>query len=1358
MSKISEIVKVRGGYANFVQLRSALQEAEENSDRMAMYRPTTAHRKALERICRGLYVPNDKKFYLLSGSYGTGKSHLCLMLANILGKNSDDPALKAFYENYAKLDAQRANELRNARQGGQYLVVVCDYGSGKKFEDEILRALVEECANREIDISKFTEFAEANRLLTDWEEAAKKKQGVRDFFADFSKALEQAAPGMPVNALRDALKRFDRDAMERFSIAYALAQGVDFQPKSANLVGIVRDLVRSKDFKDKFTGLAIFFDEFGTGVLQDAKYDTAVTQAFMEDICQHESNVIFVGCIHRDFKDYAQRANQKTAAVMDARITQVPLANEGIEEIIGAIVETEKQSPVWQSEVVPKTGVFDKLTPLCESKKLFPWIEDTARIREKVLEDIYGVHPMALHCLLKLSSEVGSDARSTFTFFSGGGADDAPGSYTRFIAQSDITGPNGALRMLLVDQLFEFFARELSPGSKELREMQRGFVNGYVASLQALKKSLSNDLFQHFDEGNDERVALLRTILVFSLCSVPTTSENIQFARYCLSKSEENLVKKLLGDLEKAGAVYLRRPSNTYELCATEGQDPVVMVDSYAASDEVAEMATVAELLRRTECKEEFLVANNWNLPFSEDKRLKRVYVRGRELGKALWESLHQEMRAAGAKFQTSYEGVAVYCLCEDEGEINLAKGEVKTLDKDNILVAIPHEPTPFREELKKVIACHHFIGPEEANKHPAQTVARIRDMLDNGMDDCYLEILRKIVTSVRSGAMACWYELGGKLLVDRPPQSHKPADMLCERLFTSRSQIKHVDFNLVHDDKWQKSNNTPLKQAVAQLLDFDTPVQIDNGNPENHGEKRYLQKVLLSGCGALVPIPGGDGPVKRFVAQSDPTKIDDKFPVLKELIQRLASLSASQHLVLSDFLREKKAPPYGAGGTMLVLAIAHAVRAFGERLLAYSDSTHSEVSGLASYEAIVAAIADPSCKIEIAIRDISKAQRGFLDSVAKAVSAPALAHGEQRGVLATTEALRKWWAELPAVAKVAQLYPSEHRDRMDSLRQIFDDRSLEPFELLFGRLPTLYAGEPVDALNEKQAQEFGQRLESDIKRFSSGLASAAKEIAAAVAPVFGASGDLLACGKAIQGWWESLTPDQRDPMRSEDHDDAHRLMSCLANPSKEMEQLIMASIPSQWGLGAVRDWTSLQTAAFKSKWEQAKKFIEDIKPLVPEPTVTTLEYISPLMGNVWEIEDGAKIRIAIPPGAKSVIYTLGSETAGEALKKITLQETSDVALDLNDLPTGALNIYAVDGSGNTGRRVTYRVRHKKKQHQVVIQREDLLGEKGSFKFPDTATAFAEVVTSLTDQSVKRGIIPEEVAQQIKSTLGSLKK
>jgi hypothetical protein len=141
MAKIAEVIKLRSGYANFVELKSSFEEAQENAERMAMYRPTKAHRQAFERIVRGVYQPTDKKFYLLSGSYGTGKSHLCLMTANFLSRSSGDPQISGFYENYARLDADKAQMLKNIRKDGQYLVAICDYHSGGKFEDVVLRAL-----------------------------------------------------------------------------------------------------------------------------------------------------------------------------------------------------------------------------------------------------------------------------------------------------------------------------------------------------------------------------------------------------------------------------------------------------------------------------------------------------------------------------------------------------------------------------------------------------------------------------------------------------------------------------------------------------------------------------------------------------------------------------------------------------------------------------------------------------------------------------------------------------------------------------------------------------------------------------------------------------------------------------------------------------------------------------------------------------------------------------------------------------------------------------------------------------------------------------------------------------------------
>lgn len=1346
MSKISEIVKVRSGYANYVQLRSAFREHEENAERMAMYRPTKGHRAALQRICRGLFTPNDKKFYLLSGSYGTGKSHLCLMLANLLSKSSDDPGLQEFYGNYARLDAEQAKNLRNIRKGGQFLVAMCDYGAGLKFEDAVLKAIMEACTERGIATERQTEFDEAERLLAEWEVA---RGGVRDFMGDFAKALAGVSPGTPVTTLRNGLKSYDRAMLDQFYAAYQAAQGVPFQTKAGNLVAIVKALVNSKEFTGKFKGLAVFFDEFGTAVLQNAKYDTAVMQTFMEDLCQNLANVVFIGCIHKRFQDYAERSNQATAAVMSARITQVDLLNEGLEEIIGAIVETDKSAPPWQLEVQPKASVFDLLTPQCVSMRLFPWIEDTARIRQRVLEDIYGVHPMALHCLLRLSTLVGSDARSTFTFFSGD-AITQRGSYAEFITQHEITGPNGALSLYRADRLFDFFDKELSPGNKELFETQRPLVHGFVASLQALRANVTAD--QLFDERMDQRVTLLRLILIFSLCGQPTTLENLQFGSYCTTAAERNSIKKQLEQLAAAGAIYLRKPSNTYELCATEGQDPFTLVETFANRAETDDNATVEELLKQVGFRDEYLPANHWNLTFGEDKRVKRRFVRGRELGADMWAALAQEFAAAGAKFTTAFEGHAVYALCEDETELAQARDVVKSIPDGTILVALPHEPTPFREVLKMVLACRHFLSPEESGKHPAQTTARIQHLLDDS-DDSYLPVLKRVVNGLAGGAEATWYHAGGKLLVERPQQSHRPADMLCERLFTDRCKINHPDLNLTHDDKWQRS--IALKQAVTELLELSSPVQIDAGNADNHGEKRYLQKVLLT-CGALKPLPSSGGDlVKAFATVTDDAKLDAKFPVLKHLCARLNALSPSQTLPLAAFLKEMREPPVGAGGTVLVLALAHVVRAYGERLSIYKDSTHTERAILSDHETIVNMVVDRSTKIEFGVRVITPEEQHFVEALAKAVGAPPLAASERRTVTAACAAIRGWWSGLPAVAKVTALHPAEFRSRLENLIQTLSDGQADPFEFLLHRLPEVYAGVPVDTMRTEDATAWAAAFAADAKRLNGGLESAKTRLAEAVLAVFGQTGDMVVCEKVVSDWFGGLTPDQRDVQRCDD-EDGQRLLMVLKDTSTALEQRLSVRLATDWRFGRLADWTSLKTEDFKAKWELAKAAIESVTPLVTDPIAVPEQHVTPGAGKgSWEVDDQAKMRIQIPPGAKSVAVWNGDDPAAD---KQTFKEDSVIDIVIPSTGPTSLKMIAYDKDGNASRPVTYKFVHKRNLHEVLVEKEELFGEKASFRFPDSSSAFVAVIRSIAKQALERGIIKEEVVARIKKALDEISK
>jgi hypothetical protein len=1340
MAKIAEIVKLKTGYANFVELKSAFEEMQENAGRMAMYRPTKSHRQAFDRLSRGLYQPNDKKFYLLSGSYGTGKSHLSLMFANVLNRSSSDPELKGFYDNYQKLEPDMAKMLRNIRKDGQYLVAICDYHAGKLFEDVVLKAVLEACRLRGLEANIQTEFDEAERLLADWESKAKIDQDkqLRNFYEDLGRALDKVAPGLTLEQLRSGLKNYDSSFLDTFRSAFRETMGgMDFQAQSGNLIPIIRNLVRSPAFKDRFKGLAIFFDEFGF-TLEKAAYSKDVLQGFMETICKNEPNVLFVGCIHKDFKAYADRFSKDDAAVMSARLTPVDLLNEGIEEIIGAIVETEKEAPAWKQEVQPKTMIFDQLVPFCKTLALFPWIEEVKQIRQRVLEDIYGVHPVALACLLRLSSEIGSDARSTFTFFSGevGGA---PGSYADFIDTADLTVAGGKLNLYTVDRLFTFFQRELSLKNPELRDQQRSMVNGYFASFEALRKASKGELFE---EANEARVAILHAILIYQLSRIPATLENLQFGLYCLSKAEQKQVESHLKALEKSGAVFFRKQSQTYELALGGLEDPYDLIDRYVNDTSLHPTDLLKTLVDEagSGLKQEFMEAKQFNLPYNEDKRCRCYFIRPKDMGAKFWEDLQAEWENCQSNEKKSYEGMMVYTICEDDGEINLAKAEVKNIPYPHIAVSVPHSPQPFTDLLLKVKGCQYYLPPNEAEKISVQTEARLRDLLESS-EDGYLPQLRSIVGAIVSGDSACWYGQNGKVIVDRPPQPHRPADILCEDLFTQRCRIKHPDLNFVHDSKWRMGTNTALKQAVKVLQEAEQ-VMIDNGNPDNHGEKRYLEKVLLKGAGALKKISSA-GTVSYFECESNPEKISDSFPILKELCARMRQLNPGATLSLGTFLKEVKSSPYGMGGTPLILSLAHVVRAFGERLRVYKDSTKIEEHPLDTYESLHEVIAAPATKIVFELRDISPAQAVLVDAIAKAVHAPALKHGEKRSLNSTYEALLQWWQNTPRVARIINLYDQKKQKRLQQVKELLDQaQDLDRFDLILNKLPKIYIGAiPEKDLSATEAGSIGEQWSEDVKLFESGLHLVETSLAAAISELFGTTGDLLQCEKEIIKWYENLNPTQRDPYKFDE--EAHSLLRWLGEKKNSFEEKILKQVPTDFGLGSVSDWSTLLIKDYVEKISQAKATIEETKPEVPVPD---------LEEKCYEIEPEEKLSLAIPPGAFDIIYTTNGEDPKKTENFQVANEDINLAELLGDKPSTTVYIRSRDHEGNLSDSIKVELINKLKEYDIQIEK-DLYKAKGIFKFPENAKGLGAVMSSLLKYGVKRKILKQDQMDRLTAAI-----
>ena len=156
MAKIKEVLDIQRSYSTQVELRSEYFDLERREERMTHYKPIKAHRAAFERIAEGLYRQNNKRSYILSGSFGTGKSHLLMMAASYFSSPSTTPEMKKFFDNYdlaeqeEEVKEKKAAQLRNLRSEGEFLVSICDYAS-PDFETNLLRAIRETLELKNID-------------------------------------------------------------------------------------------------------------------------------------------------------------------------------------------------------------------------------------------------------------------------------------------------------------------------------------------------------------------------------------------------------------------------------------------------------------------------------------------------------------------------------------------------------------------------------------------------------------------------------------------------------------------------------------------------------------------------------------------------------------------------------------------------------------------------------------------------------------------------------------------------------------------------------------------------------------------------------------------------------------------------------------------------------------------------------------------------------------------------------------------------------------------------------------------------------------------------------------------------------
>lgn len=1370
--KIKEIIEIQGGYTSYVDLKLELFDDSRNIARMARYRPVTSHRQAFERLTRSLNV-KDKRCYLLTGAYGTGKSHLCLMFANYLQTPAGEKPMPDFFENYLQVAPAQAENLRAMRATGRYLVALCEWGGHSDFEEIVLRA-VDQALRREGFGEDFdTHYLQAIKKIEEWEAFYTTGDARGRFFPDFQAALHDLQPPQDVEKFKRRLRDFDFAALEDFKRVHLNLTTASFTYDKSNLLAILTNTLASAKFKERFLGILVLFDEFGD-TMDRGNLSPKMFQQFAQLAAETPADcarLIFVGTAHKPLTAYAKAYSATEFRTASDRVEEVQLTPDGVEDIISAIVVPQKSSPLWQNKVAARASVFDGFLTDCTRLKLFDWLKGP-KVRANIIENIYPMHPMATYAMLQLARDIASTNRSVYTFFSGdlGGYDEA-GSYGWYINNTPIeTG--GRLNLYTADLLLDYFAAALSSDNRELREPIREKIKDYENSRRELNRLVSQDAttkLQFLDDPLLERV--LRLMLIYDIIGVPNRLDNLLFGLYRTSEAEKTEVRNRLNQLAAKGVLYFAKDTQVYEFKKSKSVDLDRLIDEYKKEPNnepanlVAELNTLIPLDRKNDL---YLEAKDYNLSNSEDKRLERRFARPAEMaaeidtpqGKRNFFHLLENELEREAK-NSDCEGYAVYAVCETEEEIQKAKECSARNQSDRIVVAVPKNPVPLRDAVMDLRALLHIEGSDEAKNFTMQDNAVLNARLngDTNRPGAY-DVLRGLRNKLMSARDIVWYaKYAAPLPVDENKQ-HDAANRVMDTLYSNYHNLfTHDDFNKLRA-KIDRTKSIALKEAVEKLLDYTQPIILDTSFAQQRGDRRYLQQCLLT-YGVLRQVKA-DGSKLRCEFEANSDKYSKYLPSLAAMISEIKNLPPNTKVNLVAFATKYRQPPYGQGPVAMALSLACIRRFFGDGILIKADENAIGEMPLHSFDEVIDLFEGRRPNAFLSYRPLRDEEQRLVDEVFKVFGqAESAADVAQRATVSQThQAVKAWWDGLPPLARVGKLYPSQTQPYVAQfIEALTKIAARDAYTFLFDDLPETFGDGAGLAVASETVERVATHLPQMKQAIEAQLQQVEDRIFSEIRQIFEVrqhtDSDIV---DAVTSWYNSLDTNQRDshaPWHTNDSKPLVVYLKAIAYPRETFLKTIPAS--TDYGMKPVADWITDRVSEYVERLRRGKQLIDQSRLKVESPEVI---FTGDCEQSGGQVSFKGVVKVTLRPKSKNAkIYVVEGNADPTDPNAQREELAGDAPLEIHDHKT--IHYAVQDADGNWGRVETLELINENKKYELSEpkQRSLLKDQTVNFIFPQDPQSFAVTCRSLFSLALQRNLLtPEQLEATVQAILTEMRK
>lgn len=434
---VSDLIEIN---ATQTDAAVVLNHSIANPNLVACFAPTKASTAVLAHLQKAVLpeATQEMRAINLFGNYGSGKSHLAVLIAQLFRDGAGSAEFTGFFQRltnagYAKL----ADELRHTfllpsdPDARPYLLVTL-YGSetpslAAKLYEGLYQTLTRHPSldpktilpktEYDVCIQRFEEIVEIDGALAK---------------ADLVQ-WQLAEHYLTTAEMQAGLKRHEPEALEAFKRWHEeVCKGAAFNPVSLggkNFIEAYQEAGKNLAEQHSFGGILVVWDEFGFALedllnnpRRDALNEINNLQSFVQTVCQpRQGHTVFIGLTHVSFVEYAARTGandtiKNRLETIAGRFYNKPFKielnaseSEGYHLLAMQKTWTSQGEQYWQQ-------TFTERQPLLESCAALPLFKILGSHLADVLKEVYPLHPVMAAGLFALS-DFAQSTRTALTFF-----------------------------------------------------------------------------------------------------------------------------------------------------------------------------------------------------------------------------------------------------------------------------------------------------------------------------------------------------------------------------------------------------------------------------------------------------------------------------------------------------------------------------------------------------------------------------------------------------------------------------------------------------------------------------------------------------------------------------------------------------------------------------------------------------------------------------------------------------------------------------------------------------------------------------------------------------------------------------